>query len=121
MNNKPTAQSTFAERLKWIVVVVLLITGIVANYYLAQLTLPVRLGGWLLLVAVAAGISATTVKGKQALAFARDSQLELRKVVWPTRQETMQTTLIVVVIVAIAAVILWLLDSILLWAISLIT
>jgi preprotein translocase subunit SecE len=120
MNNTPTAQS-FAERLKWIVVVILLVAGIVANYYFAQLTLPIRLGGWLLLVIIAAGIAATTLKGKKALTFALDSQNELRKVTWPTRQETVQTTLIVVVIVAIASVILWLLDNVLLWAISLIT
>lgn len=121
MNNKQTTvQSPALERIKWISIFVLLALGIVANYYYAQFALPLRLIGWLVVVGVAAAIAATTIKGRSALLFAKDSQIELRKVVWPTRQETLQTTLIVVVIVAIASVILWLLDSLLLWVISLI-
>jgi len=120
MNNKPTAPSNM-DRVKWMVVVILLVAGIVANYYFAPLSLAARLGGWTVAIAIMAAIAATTLKGKKALTFAFDSRHELRKVTWPTRQETVQTTLIVVVIVAISAVILWLLDSILLWAVSLIT
>jgi preprotein translocase subunit SecE len=115
------AQSEMGNKLKWGLVLLLITIGIVANYYYAQISLPIRLTVWLLLAAVAGGIAATTVKGRQAIGFARDSQNELRKVTWPTRQETIQTTLIVVVIVAIASVILWLLDSLLLWAVSFIT
>lgn len=128
MNHKSVAQaptgakSIFAERLKWAVVFILVVAGIIANYYFShKLSLPIRLSGWLILALIAASVAATTVKGKKTIAFMQDARIELRKVVWPTRQETIQTTLIVVVIVTIAAVILWLLDSLLLWVINLIT
>lgn len=121
MNSKSTRQTSVMERMKWFGIAVLLVASMIANYYYAHVTLPLRLISWLLLVIVIAGIAATTTKGKQAIAFARDSQNEIKKVVWPTRQETVQTSLIVLVIVVIAAVMLWLLDSLLLWAISSIT
>lgn len=128
MNHKSVAQvstetkSMFVERLKWAVVFILVVAGIVANYYFAQkISLPIRLIAYLGLAIIAAGIAATTCQGKKTIAFVRDARLELRKVTWPSRQETFQTTLIVVVIVVIASILLWLLDSLLLWVINLIT
>jgi len=78
---------------------------------------------WIRVVAVlvAVGISGLialqTGPGKVAWAFRRDAIIEMRKVVWPTRKETVQTTMVVLVVVIIMALLLWLLDSILAWAV----
>ncbi len=61
-----------------------------------------------------------TAKGKSFLVLAKEARTEIRKVVWPTRQETTQTTLIVVAVVLVMALLLWGLDSLLGWAVSLI-
>ena len=61
-------------------------------------------------------VAATTVEGKQTLKVVLDSRTEIRRVVWPTRIETIQTTLIVLVAITIAALVLWGLDSLFGWA-----
>ncbi len=80
-----------------------------------------RLLGWLFLLAIAIGIALLTYQGKQALNFARESRMELRKVVWPTYQETVQTTLFVAAMVLLLGLILWGIDSILMWLIGWLT
>jgi preprotein translocase subunit SecE len=60
----------------------------------------------------------TTAVGKSFLGFLRDSRVEVRKMVWPTRQETVQTTLIVVALVFLVGLLLWTLDAMLFWGIS---
>lgn len=62
-----------------------------------------------------------TSSGKQVFKFAQESKVELLKVVWPTRQETIQTTTIVIVMVAVTGFILWGVDSVMMWAIAKIT
>lgn len=99
--------------LKWLAVFAIVVGGIVANYYYSQQPWPLRMLGWLLLLAVAAGIAYQTRQGKQVLNFARESRMELRKVVWPTRQETIQTTLVIAVVVIVLALVLWGIDGIL--------
>ena len=107
--------------LKWIAVIFLLIAGIVANYYYNYQPWPLRLLGWLVLIGVISAIVLQTYRGKQALSFVRESRMELRKVFWPTKQETMQTTLFVGVMVVVLALILWGIDSILMWLIGWLT
>lgn len=107
--------------LKWIVAIFLLIAGIVANYYYNYQPWPLRLLGWLVLLGVISAIVLQTSKGKQMLNFVRESRMELRKVFWPTKQETMQTTLFVGVMVVVLALILWGIDSILMWLIGWLT
>jgi len=63
----------------------------------------------------------TTDKGRRAWVFAQDARTELRRVVWPTRVETMQTTLIVLLIVLLVGIFLWLLDMLLQWGFGAIT
>jgi preprotein translocase subunit SecE len=116
-----TQQSTNLNWFKWLLVAILFVAGIVANYYYSAQPWPLRLLGWLLLVAVMAAIASQTYQGKAALTFARESRMELRKVFWPTRQETMQTTLFVAAMVVILALILWVIDSGLMWAIGWLT
>jgi len=107
--------------LKWIIAISLLIAGIVANYYYNYQPWPLRLLGWLVLLGVISAIVLQTYRGKQLLNFVRESRMELRKVFWPTKQETMQTTLFVGVMVVVLALILWGIDSILMWLIGWLT
>ncbi len=109
------------DGLKWVVVFALLATGVGANYFFNHVPAAILAAGWIVLLCIVLGIAAFTTKGQQAIAFAKEARIELRKVVWPTRQETMQTTMIVIVLVVFVGLILWGLDSLLLWAIGLVT
>jgi preprotein translocase subunit SecE len=100
--------------LKWLVVAVLVVAGIAANYYYIQQPWPLRLLGWLFLSAVAAAVAYQTSQGKQVIDFARESRIELRKVVWPTRQETVQITFLIAGVVVLLALLLWGIDGVLL-------
>ncbi|MEN5018816.1 preprotein translocase subunit SecE [Erwinia sp. Eh17-17] len=109
------------EILKWIGVVVLLVAAIAGNSYYREITLPLRALAVVVLMAAAAGIALITTKGKATLAFAREARTEVRKVIWPTRQETLHTTLIVAAVTAVMSLILWGLDGILVRLVSFIT
>ncbi len=69
-----------------------------------------RVGLLLVSLVVAAGIAATSTQGASLIEFSKGSRTELRKMVWPTRPETIQTTMIVLVMVVIIAIFLWLID-----------
>jgi len=64
-----------------------------------------------------AAVAFTSAQGIQFKKFLRDAQIEVRKVVWPTRQETWQTTLIVAVAVLIIGILIWVIDMILSWVV----
>ena len=107
---------------KWTITIVLLAVVIVGNYlYGEQVHVVARIAILLLLAALALLSAAFTEKGKTFVGFAKDSRLEVRKVVWPTRQETVQTTLIILVVSTIAGLILWGLDGIFVRVVSFIT
>ena len=109
------------EVLKWLGVVVLLVAAVAGNSYYREVTLPLRALAVVVLMAAAAGIALLTTKGKATLAFAREARTEVRKVIWPTRQETLHTTLIVAAVTAVMSLILWGLDGILVRLVSFIT
>jgi len=110
------------DGLKWSITVLLLAAIIVGNYmYSEQTHVVARIAIFLLLGALALLSAAFTEKGKTFLGFAKDSRLEVRKVVWPTRQETVQTTLIILVVSTITGLILWGLDGIFVRIVSFIT
>jgi preprotein translocase subunit SecE len=109
------------DMFKWFLCVVLLLVALVGNYRLGELSVPVRTAGWIAIFIVAGWIASTTRKGLWVFQFFRDARLELRKVVWPTRQEVGQTTLVVVAMVAVLALILWGIDGVLVWLIGLLT
>ncbi|OGT30599.1 MAG: preprotein translocase subunit SecE [Gammaproteobacteria bacterium RIFCSPHIGHO2_12_FULL_35_23] len=106
------------DKLKWLLVLLLLIGGLVANYYYTQIPAALKVAGWIVLVCVVLLIAVRTTIGSSFWNFTKDARDEVRRVVWPTRQETVQTTAIVFLMVIILALILWGIDSILLWAIS---
>ncbi len=93
----------------------LLLGGMVAFYYFAvQWTLLLRLAALLGAVAAAGFLTYQTALGRLLLAYLAGSRAELRKVVWPNRPETVQTTLLIAVVVLVVAVLMWGLDSLLL-------
>ncbi len=109
------------EAVKWIVVAVLLVVAIVGNYYYRAYSLPLRALAVVVVIAIAGAVALMTLKGKATVAFAREARTEVRKVIWPTRQETLHTTLIVAAVTAVMSLILWGLDGILVRLVSFIT
>jgi len=107
--------------LKWLLAVTLLLVGLIGNHYYSEVSMPLRMLAWLAMLAAAGFVASKTQKGKWVVEFFRDSRMELRKVVWPTREETVQTTLIVAAMVVILALILWGMDGILVWLIGWLT
>jgi preprotein translocase subunit SecE len=114
-------EKTSLDWLKWLAIFLLFAAGLFANSYYGAQPWPLRLLGWLFLLCIMAGLASLTRQGKAAFNFARESRIELRKVFWPTRQETMQTTLFVGAMVVILALILWAIDGGLMWAIGWLT
>ncbi|MEH6453162.1 MAG: preprotein translocase subunit SecE [Psychromonas sp.] len=101
------------DGLKWGVTILLLAAIIVGNYlYGESAHVVARVVVLLLLAALAVFSASLTEKGKTFITFAKDSRLEVRKVVWPTRQETVQTTLIILAVSTVVGLILWGLDGI---------
>ncbi|WP_300005355.1 preprotein translocase subunit SecE [uncultured Cedecea sp.] len=109
------------EIMKWLVVAILVAVAGVGNYFYRDVSLPLRALAVVVLIAVAGGIALLTAKGKATVTFAREARTEMRKVVWPTRQETLHTTLIVAAVTAVMSLILWGLDGILVRLVSFIT
>lgn len=113
---KKTQEFSFQDTLKWLMICVVLVAGLIANsYYELQVSGAIRAAiGIVLFVALLFG-AYTTLLGQQTWAFFKLSRNEMRKVVWPTKQETTQTTIMVVVIVLLTAVVLWLFDMFFQW------
>lgn len=114
-----TTTSRF-DTAKWVVVAVLVAAAVVGNSYFADQSLLYRVLGIVALALVAAMVALQTAKGASLWALVKGARTEIRKVVWPTRQETVQTTMIVVAFVIVVALILWGLDSLLGWLVSLV-
>ena len=89
-------------------------------YYFAEQPLLYRVLGLLLFVIIAAGIAITTTKGQSLMSFMQASRVEVRKMVWPTRTETLQTTAVVIVVTILVGLFLFLVDKLLGWLIQLV-
>jgi preprotein translocase subunit SecE len=107
--------------LKWLISIVLVLAGLVGNHYYSEFSMPVRTAGWMLVLLMASWVASKTAKGRAVVEFISESQKELRKVVWPTFEETRFTTLIVGVMVIILSLVLWVLDSGLVYVIGWLT
>ena len=118
MNSKVEAEGSRFDSLKWLLVVLLVGAGVVGNVYFANQSLLYRVIVLLVLAAIAVFIALQTAKGIEFWKLAKEAKIEIRKVVWPTRQETTQTTLIVFAFVLLTALILWGLDSLIGWLAS---
>lgn len=116
MNSKAEVQgvkglNSHLDALKWAIVAVLVFGGIFAYYHYGQYPTPYRVLALLPVAAVALFIVALTSQGGAFFTLLREAVIEVRRVVWPTRQETLQTTLVVVAFVFAMALILWGLDA----------
>ncbi len=119
MSEKAVSANSSLDAVKWVVVAVLVVAGVYGNSYFASESMLLRVVGLLVLAGIAGYIAAQTAKGKAFIKLGLEARTEIRKVVWPTRQETMHTTLIVAVVVVIMSFVLWGLDSTISWIISL--
>ena len=117
---EPGKPSVF-DTVKLIFSISLLLAGIVAFYYFAAYPTLYRVLGILAVAGVSVGIVLTTALGKLTASYLKESRQEVRKVIWPTRQETMQSTLVVVALVFVVGLILWLLDMVLFWGVGILT
>lgn len=107
--------TTAADKAKVLLAIAIVVAGLVGFYLLGERPLAMRLGsvvGGLVLGAVVAWFSEP---GRRFLGFARESYNETRRVVWPNRKETIQTTVAVFGFVVILAIYLWAVDKSLEW------
>lgn len=118
MNTSAENKAGSLDWLKWLVVVALLAGGVFANWYYQDEMLLMRVAGLLATAAVAILLALQTERGRAIWSLLKEARTEVRRVVWPTNQETTQTTLVVIAIVFVFALILWGLDSLLGWIVS---
>ena len=110
MNSKTETQQGSIDIFKFLLALVVLTISLVGFYYYSEAPKILRVLGVLAGIIVSLVVVSQTLKGRQAIDFVRDAQVEVRKIVWPTRQETSQTTLFVIIVVIIFAILLWVLD-----------
>jgi preprotein translocase subunit SecE len=115
MTEQIETQPSAFDAVKLALGVVVLAAGIAGYYYFGEQPAVVR---WLMVLAgfgVACAIAMQSSYGRDFWQFVQSSRVELRKVVWPNRQETLQTTLVVLVFVLVSGLFFWLLDMVLAW------
>lgn len=118
MSTKAELHDDRFDVVKWIVVAIVVLAGVYGNHYFAAEPVLYRAVALVVLGLVAGFVALQTARGKSFWALVKEARIEIRKVVWPTRPETTQTTLIVVAVVLVMALILWGLDTLLGWIIS---
>ena len=120
MNGKLEKSQYPLNWLRWLCIVILVTAGVVINSLYSDSPLLYRGIGLAVLAVIASWAAVNTEQGASIWVVLKQSQTEVRKVVWPTRQETSQTALIVVALTILTAMILWGLDALFGWLASLI-
>jgi preprotein translocase subunit SecE len=120
MNAKAEVKDSRFDLIKWLLSAALVVVGVVGNQYFSAEPILYRVLALLVIAVVAGLVALQTTRGQAFFVLAKEARVEIRKVVWPTRQETTQTTLIVVAVVLVMALLLWGLESLLGWLVSLI-
>ncbi len=110
-----------ADKIKLIIAVAIIAASMYVYYSQEELSVLYRVLGVFAAVIIAFLISAKTEKGASAIAFIRASVVEMKKVVWPSKKETTQTTLTVGVMVVVVGIILWTFDQLIGWGVRLLT
>jgi preprotein translocase subunit SecE len=118
MSTKVEESTYRLDTVKWALMFAIIAVGIYANTMYGSVTLLYRALVGVALAGIVVAIGLQTEKGSTVWNLAKEARVEVRKVVWPSRQETTQTTLIVVAVVIFVALILWGLDSGLSWGIQ---
>ena len=111
-----TTENSIADKAKLAVAVALVAAGIAGYYWLATSSILLRILAVVAGFAAGAAVAWMSAPGREFVAFAREALVEVKKVVWPTRKETMQTTAAVFAFVVVMALFLWLSDKTLEWA-----
>ena len=114
-DNVGQQQSSLLDTVKLLGSVLILLAGVISYYYLIQISILLRVLIVLASVVVSLVIFFQTQRGKTLWEFFQGSRVEIKKVIWPTKQETFQTTLTVFVFVLIMGIFFWLLDFLLLF------
>ena len=121
MSEKTENTSNPLDMLKWLGVIALLAGLITTNTMYGDISVLYRALAAVAVVVIAGFIAATTTKGSAFLTFAKESRMEVRKVIWPSRQEANQTTLIVMAATVVMALILWGIDGIMVRLVGFVT
>ncbi|WP_339805317.1 preprotein translocase subunit SecE [uncultured Marinobacter sp.] len=111
MESRAQQSTSRLDTLKWLVVFILIAAGVVGNQYFSGESVLYRALALVVLALVAAFVALQTDRGRRFAILLKEARVEIRKVVWPTRPELIQTTIIVVVFVLVVALILWGMDS----------
>jgi len=117
MNANASSERSLGDTIKMMVAIAILLAAVYGYYHFADSSQLFRVLGVVGSVIVALLVAAQTETGRSTILFMADARTETRKVVWPTKQETMQVTMVVIFIVILVGLILWGLDSILGWAV----
>jgi preprotein translocase subunit SecE len=120
MKSANSNQSNIKEISSWLAVALVTAGAFFCTYYYT-LSAPIQSIVWFSWFVSTLFFGYLTSTGKRIFLFAQESRIELLKVVWPTRQETTQTTTIVMVMVTLTGFILWGVDSLMMWIIAKIT
>jgi preprotein translocase subunit SecE len=107
--------STGAEKARLAIAALLVVAGLAAFYLLTKYGGAAQWGGLAVGIVLAAAVFFTAEAGKRLIAFGRDAWREVQKVVWPTRKEAVQMTLLVFAFAVLMAIFLWLADKTLEW------
>lgn len=100
-----------SDKIKLLIAFLLVVAGIVGFYYLSDSASVLRLASVLAGLSLAAYVASTSESGKRFIGFGKDSIAEAKRVVWPTRKETMQTTGVVILFAITMALFLWMVDA----------
>lgn len=113
MSGKAEATASGMDVFKLAICVAILVASMAIFYLFADQPLLYRVLGIVAAVIIAAVIALTTARGRSFAGFMQDARTEVRKMVWPTRAETLQTTIVVFIVVVILSLFLWFIDRIL--------
>ena len=121
MTTQAEASASVMDVAKQVISVLFAVAGIAAFYYFSEVQLLYRVLSLIFMLSIVVGVMFTTTLGKSIWGFVLESRQEVRKVVWPSRDETVRTTLLVFAMVLIVGIVLWLLDMFLFWGVRLLT
>ena len=110
-----------ADRIKLSFALFLAVGAIGAFYYLSDQSLLARVLGLLVILGMAIALALQSTRGQAAWVFMKESRTEVRRVVWPTRKDAAQTTLMILATVIVFGLMLWGLDSLLLVVVRMLT
>ena len=113
-----SSRAGWIDPLLWVLALAVLLGSFAANYFWPAFPVYLKAVLWILAAAIIIVLIGLTEKGQALFKFSKEARTELRKVHWPTRQETLQTTLMVVVMVVIVGLFLWGVDALFMWAVN---